>query len=90
MQSHFAMTFPSFHFTTLTYPSHPHHNLLPYTSLHFTSLPFLMISPTPSFSFINFTLFMMMMMMMMMMVMVKSKQVTVHYVRTHHNGLTTS
>jgi hypothetical protein len=25
MHSHFIMTFPSFHFTTLTHPSHPHH-----------------------------------------------------------------
>jgi hypothetical protein len=33
MHSHFTMTFPSFHFTTLTYHSHPHHILCPYTSL---------------------------------------------------------
>jgi hypothetical protein len=26
------MIFPSFHFTTLTFPSHPHHNFLPFTS----------------------------------------------------------
>jgi hypothetical protein len=32
------MTFPSFHFTTLTYPSHAHHILLHFTSPHFTSL----------------------------------------------------
>jgi hypothetical protein len=40
MHPHFTMTFPSFHFTILTYPSHYHHNLLLYTSphRHFTSL----------------------------------------------------
>jgi hypothetical protein len=40
MHSHFTMSFPSFHFTTLTHPSHPHHNLLHFTTLHFTSLHF--------------------------------------------------
>jgi hypothetical protein len=42
------MTFPSFAFTTLTHPSHPHHTSLHFTSLHFTSLhfiEFLMIPP---------------------------------------------
>jgi hypothetical protein len=52
------MTFPSFHFTTLTYPSHHHHSVLPFTTLHFislhftllhlTSLYFWMVSATPS------------------------------------------
>jgi hypothetical protein len=48
MHSHFTMTFPSFHFTALTYPSHPHHNLLPFTftSLHFTSPHFIAIKKT--------------------------------------------
>jgi hypothetical protein len=43
MHSHFTMTFPSLHFATLTHPSHPYHSLL-----HFISLHFWMISPTPS------------------------------------------
>jgi hypothetical protein len=38
MHSHFTMTFPSFHFTTITHTSHPPHSLLPFTttSLHLT------------------------------------------------------
>jgi hypothetical protein len=38
MHSHFTMTFPSFHFTTLMHPSH-HHSFLPFTftSPHLTS-----------------------------------------------------
>jgi hypothetical protein len=32
MRPHFTMTFRSFHFTTLAYPSHPHHNSLPFTA----------------------------------------------------------
>jgi hypothetical protein len=56
------MTFPSFHFTEPTHPSHPHHSLLPFPSLHFTSLhfiAFLMIPPHLHFAlFITFlTLF---------------------------------
>jgi hypothetical protein len=46
MHPHFTMTFPSFHFTTLTHPSHTHHSLLPFPSHHFTS--FSMTAPTPS------------------------------------------
>jgi hypothetical protein len=47
MHSQFTMTFPSFHVTTLTHPSHPRHSLLSPT-LQFTSLHFWMIYPTPS------------------------------------------
>jgi hypothetical protein len=32
MHPHFTVTFPSFHFTTHTHPSHPHHSLLPFPS----------------------------------------------------------
>jgi hypothetical protein len=46
MHSHFTMTFPLFHFTTLMYLSHPHHSLLPHTLLHFTA--FFDDFPTPS------------------------------------------
>jgi hypothetical protein len=51
------MTFLSFDFTTLTHPSHPHHSLLHFTSLHF--IAFLMIAPHLYFAlFITFlTLF---------------------------------
>jgi hypothetical protein len=34
MYSHFPMTFPSFHFTTFTHPSHPQHNLFSFATLH--------------------------------------------------------
>jgi hypothetical protein len=47
MHPRFTMTFPSFHFTTLAYPSHPHQNSLHFTPLHFTSLHFRMISLIP-------------------------------------------
>jgi hypothetical protein len=47
MHPHFTMVFPSFDFTTLTNPSHPHHILLTLPSLHFNSLHF-DDSPTPS------------------------------------------
>jgi hypothetical protein len=52
MHSHFTMTVPSFHFTALTHPSHPHHYLIRFTSLHFTE--FWMISPTPSLCLIYY------------------------------------
>jgi hypothetical protein len=41
------MTLPSFHFTTFMYHSHPRHILLPYTSLHITSLHFTYHIPSP-------------------------------------------
>jgi hypothetical protein len=63
MNSHVTMTFPSFHFTTLTYPSHPHHNLFPFAlpsvlfaSLHFTSLHFTSLHFTAlQFALLHFT-----------------------------------